>query len=377
MQSKSLLRPTWVEIDLSALEHNFKQIKKLVGKLAKVLCVVKADAYGHGMIEVSRRLSRCGADYLGVASIDEAIKLRKSGIKLPILILELIPEEHVGYIVDYNLTQGLCTERLANSLNNYAKRKGKTAKVHIKIDTGMGRLGIWHEDASVFIKKIQQLRNIEIEGIYTHFPSADTDRFFTNHQIRYFENLIKKLKNNNIYIPLRHTANSIGVIDYRCSHLNLVRPGLMLYGLYPKESFRQVLELKPVMSFKTRILFIKKVPKGRSISYGRTYLTKKPTTIATLPVGYSDGYLRSLSNKAEVLIRGLRSKIAGRICMDQSMIDLDNLKNVKIGEEVVLVGKQGRQKITLEELAALANTISYELACSIGKNNANRFYKNI
>ncbi len=377
MQSKSLVRPTWVEIDLSALEHNFKQIKRLVGRSVKVLCVVKADAYGHGMLEVSKKLSKCGADYLGVASIDEAIKLRKSGIKLPILILELIPEEHAGYVVNYNLTQGLCTEKLARSLNNYAKRKGEIAKVHIKIDTGMGRLGVWHEDAVGFIKKINRLKNIKIEGIYTHFPSADTDRFFTNHQIRNFQTLIKRLKNNNIDIPLRHVANSIGVIDYRYSHLNLVRPGLMLYGIYPKEIFRQSLKLKPVMSFRTKIMFIKKVPRGRSVSYGRTYLTKNPTAIATLPVGYSDGYLRSLSNKAEVLIRGVRRRIAGRICMDQSMIALDNLKNVKIGEEVVLAGKQGRENITLEELSVLANTISYELACSIGKNNSNRFYKNI
>jgi alanine racemase len=377
MQSKNLLRPTWVEIDLSALEFNFRQIKKLVGIKTKVLCVVKADAYGHGMIEVSKKLAKCGADYLGVASIDEAIKLRKSGIKLPILILELIPVEHARYIVDYNLTQALCTEKLAKSLNNYAKRKGKTARVHIKIDTGMGRLGVWHEDAIGFIKKINQLKNIKIEGIYTHFPVADTDRFFTNHQVRYFENLIKKLKKNNIDIPLRHAANSTGVIDYRCSYLNLVRPGLMLYGIYPKESFRSKLRLRPVLSFKTRILFIKKIPEGRSVSYGRTYFAKKPTIIATLPVGYSDGYLRCLSNKAEVLIRGLRRKIAGRICMDQSMIDLDNLRNVKTGEEVVLVGKQDKERITLEELSVLANTISYELACSIGKNNTNRFYKNI
>jgi len=376
MQSKRLLRPTWVEIDLSALEFNFRQIKKLVGIKTKVLCVVKADAYGHGMIEVSKRLSKCGAYYLGVASIDEAVKLRKSGIKLPILILEFIPDEHAGYIVDYNLTQGLCTETLAKSLNNYAKRKGKTAKVHIKIDTGMGRLGVWHEDALPFVKKIKKLKNVEIEGIYTHFPSADTDRFFTNHQIRDFEALIRKLENNNIDIPLRHSANSTGVIDYRYSHLNLVRPGLMLYGIYPKESFRSKLELRPVLSFKTRVLFIKKIPKGRSVSYGRTYIAKNPTTIATLPVGYSDGYLRSLSNKAEVLIRGVRRRIAGRICMDQSLIDLDNLKNVKIGEEVVLVGKQGKEEITLEELAVLANTISYELACSIGKNSTNRFCKN-
>ncbi|MDD2653705.1 MAG: alanine racemase, partial [Candidatus Omnitrophica bacterium] len=196
MQNKGLFRPTWVEIDLAALEHNFKQIKKLVGNKAKVLCVVKADAYGHGMVEVSKKLVKCGADYFGVASIDEAIKLRKSGIKLPILILELIPDEHAGSIVDYNLTQGISTEKLAQSLNNYARKKGKIAKVHIKIDTGMGRLGVWHEGALELVKKIKKLKNIKIEGIYTHFPCADTDRFFTNHQVRNFDTFIKRLNKN-------------------------------------------------------------------------------------------------------------------------------------------------------------------------------------
>ncbi|HOX53942.1 MAG TPA: alanine racemase [Candidatus Omnitrophota bacterium] len=376
MQNKGLFRPTWVEIDLAALEHNFKQIKKLVGNKAKVLCVVKADAYGHGMVEVSKKLVKCGADYFGVASIDEAIKLRKSGIKLPILILELIPDEHAGSIVDYNLTQGISTEKLAQSLNNYARKKGKIAKVHIKIDTGMGRLGVWHEGALELVKKIKKLKNIKIEGIYTHFPCADTDRFFTNHQVRNFDTLIKRLNKNNIDIPFRHCANSVGVIDYKCSHLNLVRPGLMLYGIYPKENLRPKIELQPVMSFKTKVLFTKKIPQGRTVSYGRTYIARRPTSIATLPVGYSDGYLRVLSNKAEVLIKGARRKIAGRICMDQSMVDLNNLKNVSIGDEVVLVGKQGKEKITLEELASLAGTISYELACSIGKNNSNRLFKN-
>ncbi|MDD2654190.1 MAG: alanine racemase, partial [Candidatus Omnitrophica bacterium] len=185
-----------------------------------------------------------------------------------------------------------------------------------------------------------------------------------------------RLNKNNIDIPFRHCANSVGVIDYKCSHLNLVRPGLMLYGIYPKENLRPKIELQPVMSFKTKVLFTKKIPQGRTVSYGRTYIARRPTSIATLPVGYSDGYLRVLSNKAEVLIKGARRKIAGRICMDQSMVDLNNLKNVSIGDEVVLVGKQGKEKITLEELASLAGTISYELACSIGKNNSNRLFKN-
>jgi alanine racemase len=375
MRGSDLFRPTWIEIDLAALEHNFRQVKNIIAKDVKVLCVVKADAYGHGMVEVSKRLAKCGADYFGVASIDEAIKLRKIGIRLPILILENIQEKYAKYIIDYSLTQCLCTEELANRLNYHAKKKNRIAKVHIKIDTGMGRLGLWHKDAIVFIKKTNKLKNIKIEGIYTHFPSADTERFFTKYQIRCFESLIKKLKQINIDIPLRHIANSIGVIDYKDSHFNLVRPGLMLYGIYPKEAFRGKIELKPVLNFKTKIMYIKRVPAGRSISYGRTFITSKSTNIATIPVGYSDGYLRDLSNKAEVIIRGKRCRIIGRVCMDQTMIDLGDLKGIKIGEPVVLVGRQANEQITLEELAKQANTISYELACSIGRSNTYRFYK--
>lgn len=375
MNKNNLLRPTWVEIDLAALKHNLKQVKRLVGKNSKVLCVVKADAYGHGMIEVSKKLVSCGVDYLGVAGIDEAIKLRKASIKTPILVLENIPERHAGLLVDYNLTQGICTMGLVEKINRYAKRKNKIARVHVKIDTGMGRLGFWHKDALKFIKYINKLSNIKIEGIYTHFPVSDVDKNFTNYQIGCFESLINGLKDNSINIPLSHAANSIGVIDYKKSHLNLVRPGLMLYGIYPRERLRPKVKLKPVMAFKTRIMYLKRIPRGHSVSYGRTFIASKPTLIATLPVGYSDGYFRSLSNKAGVIVKGKRYKVAGRVCMDQTMIDLGNLKQIKIGDIVVLVGKQSGQEITLEELAKKAHTISYELACSIGNSCAYRFYK--
>jgi len=371
-----IFRPTWLEIDLAALEFNFRQVKRQIAKGVKVLCVVKADAYGHGIVDVSKKLSRLHVDYLGVASIDEAIILRKAGIKLPILILEHSLAQFAKYIVDYNLTQCVSTLELAKSISDYARKKKKTALVHIKIDTGMGRLGIWHKQAVNFVKNITRLDSLKIEGIYTHFPCADIDRAFTNHQIKDFSSLISELKKNNIRISLCHAANSIGVIDYKDCHLNLVRPGLMLYGIYPKASLRSKIKLKPVLSFKTKIIYLKRIPAGRSISYGRTHITAKPTTIATLPVGYSDGYLRSLSNKADVLVKGVRCKVVGRVCMDQTMVDLSNLKRIKIGDTVVLVGRQGKDRITLEELAGLAGTISYELACLIGKNTVARIYKN-
>ena len=374
---KSFYRPTWVEIDLSALEYNIKQIKKLVSKNVKILCVVKADGYGHGMIQVAKKINRCGVDYFGIASIDEGITLRKQGIKKPILILENSLKEHAKYIIDYNLTQSVCTKESALSLNNYAKRKKKIAKIHIKIDTGMGRLGIWHKQALAFIKNINKLKSLQIEGIYTHFPSADTDKKFTNYQIRCFNTLIKKIKQNNINIPFCHAANSIGLVDYKNSHLNLVRPGIILYGIYPKKNMQSKIKLKPVLSFKTKIIYLKKIPTGRSISYGRTYVSQHPTTIATLPVGYSDGYLRGLSNKAEVIIKGRRFRVVGRVCMDQTMVDLRNSNSVKIGDTAVLVGKQGKESIALEELSKHAGTIPYELACSIGKSSSCRFFKSI
>ncbi|MFH1655456.1 MAG: alanine racemase [Candidatus Omnitrophota bacterium] len=374
MKKDIIFRPAWTEIDLSALEYNLKQVKRSVGKNVKILSVVKADAYGHGMIKVSKRLNKCGVDYFGVASIDEGIALRKQGIKKPILILENSLKRFAKYIVDYNLTQSISTIELAVSINNYAKRKGKTASVHIEIDTGMGRLGVWYKEAINFVKKINRLDCLKIEGLYTHFPCADSDRTFTNYQINCFISLIRKLKKCNIHIPLCHAANSIGVIEYEDCYLNLVRPGLMLYGIYPKRNLK--VNLKPVLSFKTKIIYLKRTPAGRAISYGRTYITKKPTTIATLAVGYGDGYLRGLSNKADVLINGKRAKIVGRICMDQTMVDCGNLKGIKIGQTAVLVGRQGREQISLEELSHLAGTISYELVCSIGKNTAARFYEN-
>jgi len=368
-----IFRPTWTEIDLSALKFNFNLVKRIAGKGVKILTVVKADAYGHGMAKVAKKLNSLGVDYFGVASIDEAMVLRKQGIRKPILVLENSLKQFAKYIVDYNLTQTICTKELTQSINNYAKKKNKIVLVHIKIDTGMGRFGLWHKQAISFIKNISKLRNIRIEGLYTHFPSADIDKEFTNYQIRIFNALKNKLKKSKIDVPLYHTANSIGIIDYKNSHLNLVRPGLMLYGIYPKGNLK--IKLKPVMSFKTKIIYIKRVPAGRSISYARTHIAKKPTTIATLAVGYSDGYLRSLSNRAEVLIRGKRCKVVGRICMDQTMVDLGNLRGIKIGETAVLVGKQKNEQITLDELSKPAKTISYELACSIGKNTSCRVFK--
>jgi len=336
----------------------------------KVMVTVKADAYGHGLIAVAKRLKSCGVDYLGVASIDEGIRLREAGIKLPILVLGAVLKEHIEPLFRYNLTLTLCSEELAIALNRKARSLAKTINVHIEVDTGMGRLGVSCDDTFEFIKKVTNLKFINIEGLFTHFPLADTDKSFTLYQINLFSHLIAKLNKLGLNIPLMHTANSMGIIGYKNSHFNMVRPGLVIYGLYPKENL--AIKLKPVLSLKTRVIYIKRVPKNSGISYGHDYVTKKETNIVTLSVGYGDGYPRNLSNKAAVLIKGRRFKISGRVCMDQIMVDVGDL-SVKIGDEVVLIGSQGKFKITAEELALLCGTIPYEIVCGLG-NRIPRLY---
>lgn len=356
-------RPTWAEINLENLSYNFYQIKKLLSPSTKVMVTVKADAYGHGLIPVSRKLVSCGVDFLGVASIDEGIALRKAGIKLPILVMGLVLKKDLSPIFSYGLTTTVCDEDLASALNNKARALGRRVNVHIKVDTGMGRIGVPPQDAGELVKNIQKMKNLRIEGLFTHFAFADMNREFTLYQLDLFDKLINRLKNTGIHIPLIHAANSIGLIDYRKSHFNMVRPGLVIYGLHPKENMK--INFKPVLGLKTKIVFVKKVPKGSGISYGHDYITKRKTTIVTLPIGYGDGYPRNLSNRSPVLIAGKRFKVSGRVCMDQVMVDVGPLP-VKVGDEAVLIGTQKKGKITTEELANLSGTIPYEIVCGLG-----------
>lgn len=356
-------RPTWAEVKLGNLDYNFAQIKKIIAPGVKVMVCVKADAYGHGLIPVAKRLSFCGADYLGVASIDEGIKLRKANINLPILVLGVILKNDIEPLFKYRLAATVCSEELALALSKRASSLHKSINIHIKIDTGMGRIGVMHKQALKIIKHIQRLKFVNVEGIFTHFACADFDKNFTSYQIDLFGGLIAELDRQAIFIPLIHTANSAGIINYENSHFNMVRPGLSVYGLYPFSAPR--INLKPVLSLKTKVVYVKKVPKGCGISYGHTYVTKKNTTIVTLPIGYGDGYPRNLSNRASVLIRGKRFKISGRICMDQMMVDVQDTP-VKIGDEAILIGGRGKNKITAEELARLCGTIPYEIVCGLG-----------
>lgn len=363
-------RPTWAEINLNNLEYNFKQIKKLLAPQTKLMVTVKADAYGHGLIQVAKKLQSLGVDYLGVASIDEGIKLRQANINLPILVLGLVLKKDIAPLFRYELTQTICSQELAKILNNKAHFMGKTLKVHIKVDTGMGRLGVLCKSAREFIKKINRLKFLNIEGVFTHLACADINKDFTLYQIDLFNHLISSLNKCGMHIPLVHAANSIGVLNFKESHFNMVRPGLIIYGLYPKENLD--IRLKPLLSLKAKVVYFKRLPKGYGISYGHTYITKRNTTIVTLPIGYGDGYPRNLSNQAMVLIGGERFKISGRVCMDQIMVDVGNFP-VKIGDEVVLIGSQGENEITAEELSRLSGTIPYEIVCGIG-NRVPRIY---
>ncbi|MDD5129123.1 MAG: alanine racemase [Candidatus Omnitrophica bacterium] len=356
-------RPTWAEINLNDLDYNFRQVKSHLSRLTKVLVTVKADAYGHGLIPVSKRLAASGVDYLGVASIDEGIKLRKAQVKTPILVLGVILKQDIQSLFTFKLTPTVCDYELALALSRKAAGLKKPMRLHIKVDTGMGRIGVAHQDALELVSKIYKLKSVVIEGIFTHFPFADSGRKFTTFQIKLFYKLVADLRKRGIIIPLVHAANSAGLINHRDSHFTMVRPGLVIYGLHPQKGSR--IKLKPVLSLKTRVIFIKQVPSGSGISYGHAYITKRPACIVTLPIGYGDGYPRNLSNLGPLLIGGKRFNISGRICMDQIMVDVGDFKP-RLAAEVVLIGKQGKQRILAEELADLAGTIPYEIVCGLG-----------
>lgn len=363
VKSKYTFRPTWSEINNDAIRFNFNKIKEKVGQEVEIMGCVKANAYGHGLKEISLILQQEGIDYLGVACLDEAIILREADITIPILIFNPIVEDGMEEVIKLNLTQTVCNFSQIIKLSQSAKLIGKKAKVHIEIDTGMGRLGIWHKEAMEFIKNILHLEGIFVEGIYTHFPDADRDIDFTCSQINHFMEILQELESQGIYIQYKHTANSAAIFNMETSFFNMVRPGLMLYGVYPNQNLCNKVELKPVFSLKTKIIFLKQVPPGRSISYSRTYITKKQTKIATLPIGYGDGYSHLLSNKAEVIIRGKRCPVIGRVCMDQIMVDVGSIEDVSLGDEVVLIGRQDEERISVEELANLCNTIPYQILC--------------
>ena len=373
---------TWAQIDLNAIRHNFRVLRRLAGK-TKILIVIKADAYGHGMPPIAKLLVKEKVDFIGLSNLTEGVALRQTGIRTPVLLFETTLPEQAKDIVDYDLTPTVCSLELARALDKYARQQGRLVDIHVKVDTGMGRLGVWHEEAVGFIGKLNRLRNLRVQGICTHFPSADTDRAFTQRQIQQLTRLVQKIRESGLAVPYVHAANSMGLVGYPSKILNLARPGLMLYGLYPRPELEKKIKLRSVMSVHSRIIFLKRIEKGRSISYGRAFIARRPMTVATLPIGYSDGYLRGLSGKADVLIGGRRCPVLGRVTMDQIVVDVSKIKNPRTGMPVTILGKQGkeprgslREEVRACELARLAHTINYEIVCSLGS-RLPRVYKRI
>lgn len=369
----------FAEINIDYIEENLKAIKDYVGHDKEVMVIIKADGYGHGAIPIARYLYEIGINSIGVATLNEAIALRKYGIDIPIVVLGYSPEEEYESLVNYDIIQTVYKYSMAKGISDFALKAGKNAKIHIKIDTGMTRLGFYPDDKTVgALVEMHELPNLEIEGIFTHFAQADdSDNRFTNEQIKIFNNFIDKLKARGLEVPKIHASNSAGLIAYKDAHYDIVRAGIALYGLYPSDQMdTSLLSLKPSLSLKSNIIFLKDVESGVPISYGGTYITTERCKIATIPVGYGDGYPRSLSSKGRVLIRGQYAPIVGRICMDQFMVDVTHIEGVSEGDEAVLIGNQGDNKVTVEEIAAIDGTINYEIVCQLGKRIPRVYYKN-
>lgn len=369
MGSKETLlerRPTIAVIDREALRHNYRQIRSNISQATKVLAVVKANAYGHGDVETATVLQGLGCEYFGVAMPEEGIRLRESGISMPILILGGVFPNQLKEVFEFGLTPVVFDLNTLRLINEFAANKGLIKNIHLKLDTGMGRLGIRPQDVLLLVQELSGARHIRIEGLLSHFAEAeDEDKSFSKKQLGEFLNAAQSLRDAGISPPLLHMANSAAIVDYKDAGFNLVRPGLMLYGAYPSERLMKNIDLKPALALKTRVLSLKKIDAGSSVSYGRRFVAKRNSVVAVLPIGYADGYMRSLSNKSSVLIRGKRAPVAGVICMDLTMCDVTDIPDVSEHDEAVLLGSQGSERITAEEIASLAGTIPYEVLCNI------------
>lgn len=361
---------TWAEINLSNLEHNYRALRGMLPRGCRFVGVVKANAYGHGAIPVAKKLEELGAEYLAVACLDEAVELREAGITAPILILGPTPTDFAAELLQYDLTQSVQDLDAAVVLSDAAVKADKPLKIHIKVDTGMSRLGFLcdeeHVDASAEeIVKVCTLPNLQAEGVFTHFANADGDEDYSMRQLTRFMNVLDKLSAKGVEFEIRHCAASAAVLNYPCAHLDMVRPGIALYGHYPDPSC-QGLDgpgLLPVMTLKTRIVAVRELPAGTCISYGCTHTLIRDSRLAVLPIGYADGLERLLSNRAEMLVDGQRVPVLGRVCMDMCMVDVTDLPAVKAGDEVTVFGPE----LPLEEKADMVGTIQYEMLCGVSR----------
>ena len=369
MNLSKLSRPVWSEINLDNLAHNIREVRRITKEGVIVTAVVKADAYGHGAVEIGKVLLENGADRFAVASLSEAIQLRKSYTDVDILILGYTPCDAFEEVLNYDITQTIYTFAQAKELNDIAVRKGKIQKIHIKLDTGMSRLGMQISDDTISeIIKIKNLSNLDMEGIFTHFAVADEiDKEFTYRQVEKFNYIIRGLEEKGIDIPIKHVSNSASIIDLPEFNYNMVRAGIMLYGLYPSNEVDKMrVNLKEVMSLKARLSHVKDVQGGTGVSYGLKYQTKTSETIGTVPIGYADGFTRMYSFSAKGIVNGEKRPIVGRICMDQCMINITDL-NAKEGDEVILFGEKEGVSISIDEVASYIGTINYEVVCMINK----------
>ena len=368
-------------IDLDALHDNINAMKKNMNPNAKMIGVIKTDAYGHGALPIAWEMEKLSIVHgFAVATVEEAMQLRNANIKKPILILGYTFPYSYETIIENDICPTVFRTDMLHQLADVAKSLNKKVNVHIKVDTGMSRIGIYPDDSGLqFVKDALSLENVCVEGIFTHFAKADEkDKAFADKQYQTFMGFVKQCQSEFQYeFPYVHCSNSAGIIDMPYANQDLVRAGIALYGMWPSDEVnKEAVLLKPVMSLKSHIIFMKEVMPGTPVSYNGTYVTDKKTKIATIPVGYGDGYPRSLSNKGYVLIRGQKAFICGRICMDQFMVDVTNIPEVEEGDEVVLVGKSGKKEISVEELAALSGRFNYEFVCDLGKRIPRVYYKN-
>ena len=370
----------WAEIDLGAIAGNVRELRRLTDPRAKVMAVVKADGYGHGACEVARTALAAGAEWLGVARLHEAVRLREAGLAAPLLVLGYTPPEDAERLVEFDLRQSVYSLAAAEAYSAAARRRGGRIRVHLKVDTGMGRLGLVPaalshagdgdpvgDDLVRAAQAVARLPGLEAEGIFTHFAASDSaDKTHARGQLRLFLEVLARLKRDGVELAVRHAANSAAVIDLPESHLDLVRPGIALYGLRPSDEVElSRIRLAPAMALKTRIIHLKAVPAGTCVSYGMTHRTPAPTVIATIPTGYADGYRRLLSSRGEMLVGGRRVPVVGRVCMDLTMLDVGAVPAARIEDEVVIFGRQGDEAISADDLAQTLGTINYEIVCDL------------
>ena len=359
--------PSWVEVDLDALEWNIKCVRDLVPDGVRILLVVKADAYGHGAVRISQQAADCGVDMLGVATLDEGRELRGAGIELPILILSPVLREELDEVLENGLAVSASSVEFAMAASAEAVRRGTTCRMHVEIDTGMGRAGLPVDSAVDEISRMAGMEGLELEGIFTHFPASDVDSDYTGDQIGSFTAILDELSDAGIRFEYVHTANSAAIVNFPASHFNMIRPGLLVYGHSPSLTLRGKVDVRPVLSFKSRLLLVRETPAGSSVSYGRTFIAPSDMTIGVIAAGYGHGMSHRVSNRGEVLFRGASVPIVGRVTMDMTMIDLTGFDDPVSGEEVVIFGRQGEKELSVDDIAGWDGSLNYEVLCRISK----------